>query len=191
MARRPKKDPWVSHPPEVLNPRFSTHSLSSWCSPVRSGRTVRRGIDDRSWFGGRPQAIRKGGRECRHKRGRTRRMCWRPSGTTLFRQSEVRGCRKRFLRKDPGVSDLLGSSLSCDTTGLVLPNKHLCLWVAEPLNPPQQHPKRVSSKFPSLLFQGPPRLLHGVLPQITTLFKRRLFPLSICMAWLAAVSKQN
>ena len=32
--------------------------------------------------------------------------------------------------KDPGVFDLLGSSLSCDTTVLTPPNKHLCLRVA-------------------------------------------------------------
>ena len=36
-------------------------------------------------------------------------------------------CRERFPRKDPGVFGLLGSSLSCDTTGLTLPAKHLCL----------------------------------------------------------------
>ena len=41
------------------------------------------------------------------------------------------GCRERFPRKDPGVFDLLGSSLSCDTTGLTLPYKHLCLRDAE------------------------------------------------------------
>ena len=32
--------------------------------------------------------------------------------------------------------DLLGSSLSCDTTGLTPPNKYLCLRVAEPLGRP-------------------------------------------------------
>ena len=37
------------------------------------------------------------------------------------------GCRERFPRKDPGVFDLLGSSLSCEATGLTPPNKHLCL----------------------------------------------------------------
>ena len=36
-------------------------------------------------------------------------------------------CRERFPRKGPGVFDLLGSSLSCDTSGLTLPAKHLCL----------------------------------------------------------------
>ena len=35
---------------------------------MRSVRTVRTGSDDRSWFG-RPQAIRKGGRECRQQKG--------------------------------------------------------------------------------------------------------------------------
>ena len=49
---------------------------------------------------------------------------------------DCRGCRERFPRKDPGVFDLLGSSLSCDTTGLTPPNKHLCLRVAEPLGRP-------------------------------------------------------
>lgn len=36
-----------------------------------------------------------------------------------------------FQEKYPGVFDPLGSSLSCDTTGLTPPNKHLCLRVAE------------------------------------------------------------
>ena len=31
------------------------------------------------------------------------------------------GCCERFLRKDPGVFELLGSSLSCDTTVLTAP----------------------------------------------------------------------
>ena len=35
-----------------------TSSECPWFSPVRSGRTVRRGGEDRSWFG-RPQAIKK------------------------------------------------------------------------------------------------------------------------------------
>ena len=51
-------------------------------------------------------------------------------------RADCRGCRERFPRKDPGVFDLLGSSLSCDTTGLTPPNKHLCLRVAEPLGRP-------------------------------------------------------
>ena len=35
-----------------------TSSECPWCSPVRSGRTVRRGGEDHSWFS-RPQAIKK------------------------------------------------------------------------------------------------------------------------------------
>ena len=54
---------------------------------------------------------------------------------------DCRGCRERFPRKDPGVFDLLGSSLSCDTTGLTPPNKHLCLRVAEPLGRPVLTPE--------------------------------------------------
>ena len=54
---------------------------------------------------------------------------------------DCRGCRERFQRKDPGVFDPLGSSLSCDTTGLTPPNKHLCLRVAEPLGRPVLTPE--------------------------------------------------
>ena len=46
------------------------------------------------------------------------------------------GCCERFPRKDPGVFDLLGFSLSCDTPVLTPPNKYLCLRVAEPLGRP-------------------------------------------------------
>ena len=58
-------------------------------------------------------------------------------------REDRRGCRERFPRKDPGVFDLLGSSLSCDTTGLTPPNKHLCLRVAEPLGRPVLTPEEV------------------------------------------------
>ena len=51
-------------------------------------------------------------------------------------RGDCRGCRERFPRKYPGVFDPLGSSLSCDTTGLTPPTKHLCLRVAEPLGRP-------------------------------------------------------
>ena len=56
-------------------------------------------------------------------------------------KEDCRGCRERFPRKDPGVFDLLGSSISCDTTGLTPPNKHLCLRVAEPLGRPVLAPE--------------------------------------------------
>lgn len=46
------------------------------------------------------------------------------------------GCRVRFPRKDPGVFDPLGTSLSCNTANLTPPTKHLCLRFAEPLGRP-------------------------------------------------------
>ena len=58
-------------------------------------------------------------------------------------RKDCRGCRERFPRKDPGVFDLLGSSLSCDTTGLTPPAEYLCLRFAERLKRQQQHPKQV------------------------------------------------
>ena len=56
---------------------------------------------------------------------------------------DCRGCSERFPRKDPGVFDLLGSSLSCDTTVLTPPNKHLCLRVAKPLGRPVLAPEEM------------------------------------------------
>ena len=46
------------HPSEVPLPLSMTPSVSCRSALVRSGRTVRRGGEDRSWFG-RPQAIKK------------------------------------------------------------------------------------------------------------------------------------
>ena len=54
-------------------------------------------------------------------------------------------CRERFPRKDPGVFGLLGSSLSCDTTGLTPPVEYLCLRFAERLKRQQKSPTRLSS----------------------------------------------
>jgi len=54
---------------------------------------------------------------------------------------DCRGCRERFPRKDPGVFDLLGSSLSCDATGLTPPNEHLCLRDTELCIPRAQTPR--------------------------------------------------
>jgi hypothetical protein len=84
-----KKRPLGSHPQRsgVLFP--VTSSECSRRSALRSGRTVRGGSDDRSWFG-RPQAIRKGGRECRQQQGDERvENTGVTSGTTLLRQSVV------------------------------------------------------------------------------------------------------
>ena len=68
-------------------PSFDAPTPSSWRSSVRSRRTVRSGGEDRSWFG-RPQAIKKAAGNAA-TRGRIRRKYWRPSRTTLFRQSAV------------------------------------------------------------------------------------------------------
>ena len=84
-----KKRPLGSHPQRsgVLFP--VTSSECSRRSALRSGRTVRGGSDDRSWFC-RPQAIRKGGRECRQQQGDERvENTGVTSGTTLLRQSVV------------------------------------------------------------------------------------------------------
>ena len=93
------------------------------------------------------------------------------------------GCRERFPRKDPGVLDLLGSSLSCDTTGLTLPTKHLCLRDTELCITRAQAKRRTSSGFSSCTLQrsrllpplGLERLPHlfcGILPQIPMLLEQ-------------------
>ena len=53
-----KKDPRGAHTSEIPSSRSDAPSPSSWSLVMRSGRTVRRGSGDRSWFG-RPQAIKK------------------------------------------------------------------------------------------------------------------------------------
>ena len=145
-----------------------TSSECPWCSPVRSGRTVRRGGEDRSWFG-RPQAIKKAAGNAASKGTNASNVLASqrhhhlqaisgavdavyelpkkrsgipiaPLGTeSAARRDDAKrpppspmrwdccGCRERFPRKDPGVFDLLGSSLSCDATGLTPPSKHLFL----------------------------------------------------------------
>ena len=58
-------------------------------------------------------------------------------------RKDCRGCRERFPRKDPEVFDLLGSSLSCDATGLTPPVEYLCLRFAERFRVLRKCPKRV------------------------------------------------
>ena len=58
-----KKDLRGIPPSEVPSLSLSPPLPSSWCPPVRSRRTLRTIGEYRSWFG-RPQAIKKGGREC-------------------------------------------------------------------------------------------------------------------------------
>ena len=105
-----KKRPLGSHPQRsgVLFP--VTSSECSRRSALRSGRTVRGGSDDRSWFG-RPQAIRKGGRECRQQQGDERvENTGVTSGTTLLRQSVVPWVPFTNCQKKRGVPPPLSST---------------------------------------------------------------------------------
>ena len=70
-----KKDPRGAHTSEIPSSRSDAPSPSSWSLVMRSGRTVRRGSGDRSWFG-RPQEIKKAAGNAARKRGRTRRRWW-------------------------------------------------------------------------------------------------------------------
>ena len=105
-----KKRPLGSHPQRsgVLFP--VTSSECSRRSALRSGRTDRGGSDDRSWFG-RPQAIKKGGRECRQQQGDERvENAGVTSGTTLFRQSVVPWTPFTNCQKKRGVPPPLSST---------------------------------------------------------------------------------
>ena len=98
-SKRAKKDLWDSHPPEVLNPRLSTHSPSSRCSFARSGRTVRRSREDRSWFG-RPQAIKKAaGSAARNKGTNASKTLGLPAAPPSSGSQWCRGCRLRTAKK--------------------------------------------------------------------------------------------
>ena len=98
-----KKRPLGSHPQRsgVLFP--VTSSECSRRSALRSGRTVRGGSDDRSWFG-RPQAIRKGGRECRQQQGdeRVENAGVTPAAPPSSGSQWCRGCRLRTAKKKRG-----------------------------------------------------------------------------------------
>ena len=59
--------------------------------------------------------IAPSGTECVARRDDAKRSLSSPT-----RRSDC-GCDERFPRKDPGVFDLLGSSLSCDATVLAVP----------------------------------------------------------------------
>ena len=95
-----KKTPGVpTHPRGPVLSLFSPPT-SSRCSPVRSRRTVRSGGEDRSWFG-RPQAIKKGGRECRQQQGdeRVENAGLSPVAPPSSGSQENRGCRLRTAKK--------------------------------------------------------------------------------------------
>ena len=80
-----------------------TSSECSRCSPARSRRTVRGSSDDRSWFG-RPQAIRKGGRECRQQQGNERvgNAGLSPAAPPSSVSKRRRGCCLRTAKKKRG-----------------------------------------------------------------------------------------
>ena len=61
---------------------------------------------------------------------------------------------ERFPRKDPGVLDLLGSSLSCDENVIAPFNKHLYLRFAEHFRHQQKHPKQVLGAVSTPGFEG-------------------------------------
>ena len=98
-----KKRPLGSHPQRsgVLFP--VTSSECSRRSALRSGRTVRGCSDDRSWFG-RPQAIRKGGRECRQQQGdeRVGNAGLSPAAPPSSVSKRRRGCCLRTAKKERG-----------------------------------------------------------------------------------------
>ena len=117
----------------------------------------------------------------------------RPPPSTMKRY--CRGHGERFPRKDPGVFDLLGSSLSCDATDITLPNEFLCLWFAELLKHPQQHPTQVHSEHESasqrVTFQDSPNT--DIFPQHTPFvpqhFPQHFFENSWCLMGRSRTTK--
>ena len=88
-----------------------TSSECPWCSPVMSGRTDRRGGEDRSWFG-RPQAIKKAaGSAARNKGTNASKTCWRYSAAPpSSRQSVVSWVPFTNCQKKGAVPTRLPSS---------------------------------------------------------------------------------
>ena len=99
----PKKRLLGSHPQRSGDLFPVTSSECSRCSPARSRRTVRGSSDDRSWFG-RPQAIRKGGRECRQQQGdeRVGNAGLSPAAPPSSVSKRRRGCCLRTAKKKRG-----------------------------------------------------------------------------------------
>ena len=80
---------------------------------------------------------------------------------------------ERFPRKDPGVLDLLGSSLSCDGNVLAPFNKHLYLRFAEHFRHQQKHPKQVLGAVSTHGFEGTSTNAQGGSALLQALLKRR------------------
>ena len=132
LLRSSTKNPWVPIP-RGSESHDSARSRSSWNSDLTREQIGRfRRAQKRSGIPIAPSETESAAGRDDAKRPPPSPMRW-----------DCRGCRERFPRKDPGVLDLLGSSLSCDTTGLTLPVEYLCLRFAERLKRQQQRPKQV------------------------------------------------
>ena len=100
--KRQKKTPEVSTPQGSRPSRSDAPSPSYWCSSVRSGRTVRRGGEDRSWFG-RPQATKKAaGSAARNKGTNASKTLGLPAAPPSSGSQWCRGCRLRTAKKRSG-----------------------------------------------------------------------------------------
>ena len=80
---------------------------------------------------------------------------------------------ERFPRKDPGVLDLLGSSLSCDESFLASLDKHVYLQVAEYFRHQQKHPKQVLGAVSTPGFEGTSTNAQGRSALLQALLKRQ------------------
>ena len=80
---------------------------------------------------------------------------------------------ERFPRKDPGVLDLLGSSLSCDENVIAPFNKHLYLRFAEHFRHQQKHPKQVLGAVSTPGFEGTSANAQGGSSLLQALLKRQ------------------
>ena len=97
-----KKDPRGAHTSEIPSSRSDATSPSSWSLVMRSGRTVRRGSGDRSWFG-RPQAIKKAAGNAARKKGtNASKVLDSPAAPPSSGSRRCRGRRLRTAKKKGG-----------------------------------------------------------------------------------------
>ena len=79
-------------------PSFDAPSPSSWCSRVRSRRTVRSGGKDRSWFGC-PHAIKKAAGNAATQGTYASKVLNSPATPPSSGSQRCRGCRLRTAKK--------------------------------------------------------------------------------------------
>ena len=98
--RGQKKTPEVFPPSGVSPLDCSTHSPTSWRSPVWSRKTVSEGSGDLSWFG-RPQAIKKAAGSAASNKGTnaSKVLAWHPAEPPSSGGQRCRGCRLRTAKK--------------------------------------------------------------------------------------------